>query len=356
MNPFIDLNAEQKLEELAAYLKLNIIERLGGGSFGEVYRYHDPQLDAILAVKAIPKRNFPAHSGSENFFKEAKILYNAQHKHIVRIQYAVHNVDMVFLAMPFYKHGSLRKWLKEKDKDIRICDFLKYALQFLLGLNHIHVKGLIHFDIKPDNLMVGDNGDLLVSDFGLAKFISNFGTASPSGNTLPYMAPEALKASEVTAQFDIYSAGLTLYSILVGVDAYEKKFEQMQGVHFDDWQEFLQKDTFVKSLSFPYHIPEKLKKIIIKAISPNPINRYRTVLEMMNDLAEITENLYWKATSAGYAFEKDELLVNVCVQNKGEKFNIETIKNSRKVKENCLENLSEADLNKHLLDIFQKFK
>ena len=155
-----------------AKLNFELRNKIGDGGEAEVYEAFDPQLNATLAVKKIPITSF---TDKDLFFEESRKLYLTNHHNVVDIIYACQDDDYVYLAMAFYKNGSLKALIDQRFLTSR--EVIRYSLQFLSGLNNIHSKGLIHFDIKPENILINNSNQALISDFGLAQYTVHYGFA-----------------------------------------------------------------------------------------------------------------------------------------------------------------------------------
>jgi len=270
-----------------AELNFETIKEIGQeGRNSTVFLAHDKQLDGEIVVKIVPKTKLP---NANDFYREAKILYASSHPYVVRVNYGCADNDNIYMAMPFYKNGSLKQLIDTRFLTIR--EVLRYSIQFLSGLNNIHSKGLLHFDIKPDNILLSDSNEALLSDFGLSKAMDNFGFANPDGIYPKQVPPETFVSTQKTLHFDIYLAGLTIYRLLNGNEHY---YNQLTYVTQQDYINAIRTGTFPNRNSYLPHIPIKLQRIINKALSINITDRHQTVLELINDLSSIDENLDWQ--------------------------------------------------------------
>jgi serine/threonine protein kinase len=185
--------------------------------------------------------------------------------------------------MPFYKKGSLKTLIDSRFLTVR--EIIRYAVQFLSGLHNIHVKKLIHFDIKPDNILISDSDEALVTDFGLAKNMNTLGFSTPQQVYPRQFPPELFTQTHHSMLFDIYNAGLTLYRMSNGNQFY---YDQMQKYSTQaQYISAIQNGNFPNRTSYQPHIPKNLRKVINKAISVNQTDRYQTVLELINELSPI---------------------------------------------------------------------
>ena len=194
-----------------AEVKFDLVREIGHeGRNSTVYVVHDIQLDSEIVMKRIKKANF---AKPDEFFNEARTLYATSHQNVVPILYACEDDDHVFLALPYLQKGSLKALMSAQNLTVR--EIVRLGCQLLSGIHNIHSKGLIHFDIKPDNILLSDRGEALLSDFGLAKQMY-LGQAEQTQFYLPIVAPELLTREFHDLRFDIYQFGLTLYRMCCG--------------------------------------------------------------------------------------------------------------------------------------------
>lgn len=262
------------------------------GKNSSVYSYHDEQLGKDFIVKQISRKKAYEQYGSDylnNLFSESKILYSNKHPNIVEIQYASYDNENVYISMPKYKNGSLNALIGSRFLTVR--EIIKFSLEFLSGLHYVHTNDLIHFDIKPTNILIDDNGKAILTDFGLAKNANIYGVARPDMIYSAHRPPEHFTSAELTNKSDIYQAGITLYRLCNGNHIFRSQLEDS-----DNWINDVIKGKLPDRKFYLPHIPLKLQKIINKAINVDPDKRYDTVLEMINQLSNINENLDWKYT------------------------------------------------------------
>lgn len=266
------------------------------GKNSSVYSYYDEQLGKDFIVKVISKETAYGQYGSDylnNLFTESKILYSNKHPNIVEIQYASYDNDNVYISMPKYKNGSINALIGSRFLTVR--EIIKLSLEFLSGLHYVHTNNLIHFDIKPTNILIDDNGKAVLTDFGLAKYVNTYGIAVPDMIYSAHKPPEYFKNAELTNKSDIYQAGVTLYRLCNGDNIFRKQFDDS-----DNWRNDIFKGKLPDRKFYLPHIPVKLQRIINKAINVDPDKRYDSVLEMINQISNIDENLDWK-----YVIEDD---------------------------------------------------
>lgn len=269
-----------------AELNFETLQEIGQeGRNSKVFLAHDKQLDGEIVVKKIEKAKL---ANADEYYRESKILHASTHPYVVRVNYGCSDTDFIYIAMPFYKNGSLKQLIDNRSLSIR--EVIRYSIQFLSGLNNIHSKGLLHFDIKPDNILLSDSNEALLSDFGLSKAMDNFGFANPESIYPKQVPPETFSTTQKTLHFDIYLAGLTIYRLLNGNDHY---YRQLTFPSQHDYIQAIVSGNFPNRNSYLPHIPLKLQRVINKALSVKITDRHQSVLELINDLSSIDENLDW---------------------------------------------------------------
>lgn len=324
-------------------LDFKFIKKVGNGGEGEVYKTNDKQLNSIIAVKKVPIASFKKES---QFFDEAKKLHITRHQNIVPIKFGCKDDEFIYLAMPLYENGSLKSLMDKRFLSSR--EIIRYSLQFLAGLNHIHIKKLLHFDIKPENILLSKSNQALISDFGLAEYTGKYGFSKINGTTAVFAPPELFVQANHNFKYDIYQAGITLYRMCYGDTIFLAQINEAH-VHRGVSNEA----NFINALStgkFPNrtfqfsHIPIALKNIVTKALNPIANDRYNSVLEMMNDLASIVKANDWIFETDYTTFEcwkKPDYEVNCTLINGT--WNINTTKKSRRKTVFCGTKLTNSD-------------
>lgn len=260
------------------------------GCFSRVYLAHDNNLDHDLVIKEIPK---DPSSTPEEYFAEARLVYKYNHPNIVQIQYAAQCDKNVYIAMPLYNKGSLNKLMESNNLTAR--EIIRFSIQFLNGLHHIHTNGLMHFDIKPNNILLSDRNEAMLSDFGLSKLVGATGKAEPKNGYYFHMPPEYFNLAKGVGfnyTFDLYQVGLTIYRMCVGFDRFEE--ERLKFRTLGELSDAITSGSFPEK-NYPSNIPRRLISIIDKCIKINPNERYQSALDILNDLSIISEGaLDWR--------------------------------------------------------------
>lgn len=247
---------------------------------------NDPQLGAEVVVKKIEKRNL-----DENlYFEESQAMYLSTHPNVVPILYACQDEDNVYIAMPYYRRGSVKTLIAERFLTVR--EIVAISCQVLSGLHNVHSKRLVHFDVKLDNILLSDRGEAVLSDFGLAKAMEASGAAEQDRFYFKNKPPEALGGGyRFGVTFDIYQFGLSLYRMCAGDASFYAQFEAF----FDDQGNFdrnaflfaVRNGRFPDRSAFLHHIPERLRRACKKCLETDPADRFQSAIEVSNELALI---------------------------------------------------------------------
>lgn len=263
------------------------------GKNSSVYLAYDCQLDSDFVVKIVPIEDFLKLDNTytpDNFFNESRILYNNQHPNIMKIQYASFDEENIYFSMPLCKNGSLNALINSRFLSVR--EIIKYSLEFLSGLHYIHTNQIMHFDIKPTNILISNSGKALLTDFGFSKRLDKYGLASPDKIYTKHYPPEGISSyTKYNNQADIYQAGVTLYRLCNGNNIFNQMANQYSR---DELYTKIQNGKFPDRNFYLPHIPSKLRKIINKAMNIGLNKRYTTVLSMINDISKIEDNLDWR--------------------------------------------------------------
>ncbi|MFJ7680333.1 serine/threonine-protein kinase [Peribacillus sp. NPDC097198] len=288
-------------------VQLKLLKEIGGeGRNSKVYIASDPQLNAEVVVKKINKSK--EFTNTKEYFNEAQMLYASSHPNIMGVRYASQDPENVYIVMDFYKNGSLNSLLAKRCLTIR--EIIKYSLEFLSGLNYMHSKFLVHFDIKPTNILINDAGKAVLTDFGLSKYLNENGFANPKKSYPLHVPPETYIHGRNSIFSDIYQSGLTIYRMCNGNDYFTKQLQELNITNSMELASAIANNAFPKKESFLPHIPIKLRAVIQKALSLEETSRYESVIEMMNDIALLEDNLDWvynRVTNEHSEWVRDEV-------------------------------------------------
>ncbi|MCG2591043.1 serine/threonine-protein kinase [Rhodohalobacter sulfatireducens] len=254
-----------------------ILEKLGEGGMGVVYKAHDRSLDRIVAIKFLSSFQQHDELNKSRFLREARASAALSHPNIATV-YEIGEADYSpFIVMDFYEGKTLRNKIKEQK--IGIHEAIKIALKISSGLQKAHSKSIIHRDIKPANIIFSEDDELKIIDFGLAKF-ANQTMLTKSGTTLgtaSYMSPEQLQGAAVDHRTDIWALGVLLYEILAGRCPFQGEYEQ--AIMYSIANEEPEYITKIRP-----DVPIRVEKIINKALQKHPEKRYQNMSDMLADL------------------------------------------------------------------------
>ncbi|KTT98885.1 hypothetical protein NS355_08155 [Sphingomonas yabuuchiae] len=269
-----------------AELNLRFLREIGhDGQNSRTYVAHDAQLNAEIVIKEIAK----ARLDVGRFFAEAQALYASAHSNVVQVHYACEDDDSIYVAMPFYRRGSLKDVLSQRFLSVR--EIVTLGCQVLAGLQHVHSNRLVHFDIKPDNVLLSDRGEALLSDFGLASPIGARGFAELDVPYIRILPPEGFSGYEFPRTFDIYQVGVLLYRMCCGNEEFDRQFGRFvtstaAGDRFDRnaFRVAVVNGQFPDKRMFPAHIPERMRSVVRKCLETDPAARFGSALDAMNAL------------------------------------------------------------------------
>lgn len=263
--------------------KYRLKSYVGGGNFGEVWFAEDCSINSLCALKLLPKDDTTI---DERLF-EAKIGNRLQHPNVVNIKYAdviqYNSKPLVAIAMPFYKNGSILSQLNSKNF-LNTKTAIKCLIDILRGLEYLHENDYFHCDIKPNNILIGDNYEYILSDYGITCYSPNHKAVHPRQCYLPHTAPETVDGNVYDTRTDIYQLGLTAFRLLNGISEIKKEFMTNRAT----FEESVKTGKIITDNKYQPFIPRKIRRIITKAIKLNPDERYQTALEMRRALEQLS--------------------------------------------------------------------
>ncbi|MFZ2162409.1 MAG: protein kinase [Sideroxyarcus sp.] len=254
--------------------RFTIIRELGKGAQGAVYLAFDPQLERQVAIKTLR----PGAAHTEALLREARIVSKLQHANIVPVYDAGESQGGPYLVCAYVEGGTLQQMLK--DGALSAVKSAEITCSLLDALEYAHQQGVMHLDIKPGNIMIGQRGQPLLMDFGIARLMKEQSEDSQEVIGSPqYMAPECISNGKVDASSDLYSVGMVLYEMVTGIPAFtgDNAFNVMNRV--------VHEPVVAPSVHNPA-LDEKLEAIILKSISKRKEERYPNAATMRNALQE----------------------------------------------------------------------
>ena len=280
-----------------------ILQKLGAGGMGEVYLAEDMKLGRKVAIKILSEEYTTNRDRLHRFEQEASAASALNHPNILTIHEVGDDQGRHFIATEYIDGVTLRK--KMGDGHLEMHEILDIAVQVASALEEAHSAGIIHRDIKPDNIMVRRNGYVKVLDFGLAKLTESLTDRTPSDGeaatrvlvqtdagvvmgTSHYMSPEQARGKQVDARSDIWSLGVVIYELVAGRTPFEGETST------DVIVAITQKDP-LPLIRFAPNVPAELDWIVTKALRKDREERYQTIKELLTDLRRIKQRLEFEA-------------------------------------------------------------
>jgi len=270
--------------------KYHILEEIGHGGMGIVYKAEDMKLKRAVALKFLPPELSSNAEARERFLQEARAAAALSHPNICTIHEVDESEDKPFIAMEYVEGENLRE--KIRKGLLPVEEVLAITTEVAEGLEKAHQKGIVHRDIKSANIMVTESGQAKIMDFGLAKLCGGtaFTKEGATLGTVAYMSPEQAQGEKVDGRTDIWSLGVVLYEMLTGELPF--KGEREVSILYSIVHE---EPKALKDKRPP--IPMELQRVIEKALAKNSDSRYRTAAAMLRDLQGYRDAL--KMESAG---------------------------------------------------------
>jgi serine/threonine protein kinase/Tfp pilus assembly protein PilF len=260
------------------------MEKLGEGGMGVVYKAQDTKLDRIVALKFLPKHLLGDQQAKMRFTQEAKAASALDHQNIATIYEIDEAEGECFISMACIEGKSIKELIKEKELSLE--EILKIGIQVAEGLSKAHQKGIVHRDVKSDNIMLTHEGLVKIMDFGLAKLkgVTGLTKTGTTLGTMQYMSPEQAQGIEADERSDIFSFGVVLYEMITGQLPF--KGEHEAAIIYSIINETPEPLTRYKR-----DAPEGLQKIVEKAMEKNPELRYQRADDLGADLRRLIKEL-----------------------------------------------------------------
>jgi serine/threonine protein kinase len=255
-----------------------IISQIGEGGMATVYKAYQPSMDRNVAIKVLPGQLAESAEFTQRFQQEARIIAKLEHPHILPVFDYGESGGVTYLVMRYLDAGTLRDKM-ENGRPLPLGEIDRLFTQLADALSYAHSYGIIHRDLKPSNALIDSQGNLFLTDFGIAKLLES---ASPRltqtdaiMGTPAYISPEQAQATKVNQRSDIYSLGIILYEMVTGRVPFVA--ETPLAVILKHVSDPLPLPSSLKP-----DIPEAIEKVVLKALAKDPSDRFATVEEFLS--------------------------------------------------------------------------
>ena len=297
-----------------------ILEELGRGGMGVVYKARDTRLDRVVALKFLPTPIVSSDEEALRFEQEAKAISALNDPHIAIIHDIEDSGDQRFLVLEYLPGGTLKERMKDLQaagRELPVSEVINYGLQIAEGLAHAHRHGIVHRDIKTDNIMLTEDGKAKITDFGLAKLRGGL-ALTRSGSTLgtaAFMSPEQIRGDALDARSDLFSLGVVLYELALGVLPF-------RGEHDAALTYSIVNEEPVAPRKLRPALPAQLDALIRRCLEKDPAKRFQSAEDIVAQLRQFREGtaarpvapsrrryLPWVAAATGLAIVVTGLLI-----------------------------------------------
>lgn len=311
--------------------RYEIIELIGTGSMSYVYKAKDIQKNRIVAIKILRSELNDDETFIKGFKTEAHAAINLQSENIIAGYDVVDEKNLHYIVMELADGIPLKKYILQHDR-LSNEEVVSIGTQIVSGINCAHKIGLIHRDIKPQNIIINDSGLVKVTDFGIARVVTSSTINAAVIGSVHYISPEQAKGGSVDERSDIYSIGCVLYELITGKVPFEG--ESTVSVVMSHI-----KDNVVPPSKINPDIYPSLEKIILKCLSKIPSRRYSSAVELLNDL-----NKACKDTSGKYIdYYQEEQLDSTIVMTEEDMKLISKFSNNKPLPD--VQNKEDGDVN-----------
>ena len=265
--------------------RYEILEVIGTGGMAVVYKARCHRLNRLVAIKILKDDYLEDEDFRSRFHSESQAVAMLSHPNIVAVYDVSTSVSLEadYIVMELIEGISLKQYM-EKKKFLNWKETLHFAIQIAKALQHAHSRGIVHRDIKPHNIMVLKNGSVKVTDFGIARLMSQGNTLTKEAlGSVHYISPEQAKGGRVDDRSDLYSLGVVMYEMMCGRPPYDGDSPVAVAI------QHINGGAVMPSTINP-NIPGGLEQIIMKAMENEPAKRYNSATEMLQDMDEFRKD------------------------------------------------------------------
>ncbi|MCU0691150.1 MAG: protein kinase [Polyangiaceae bacterium] len=288
---------ERQRESIPTPPHLRLGPELGHGAMGHVHSALDRNLLRHVAVKRLDKRHLSVAMYREGFIAEAQMTGQLEHPNIVPVhELAIGDNGVPYFTMKLVHGVDFKEWLANPKRPPGCSERLEQGLEIILkvcdAVAYAHYRGVVHRDLKPDNVMVGDFGQVYVMDWGLARLVrtkpasgerAQMEAIGPVG-TVTHMSPEQAlgNPADMDERSDVFGLGALLYELVSGQTPYGRP----RNINDALFRATGGKVIPLETAAFGIHVPQRLNEIIMKAVAPVPADRHQSVIELQKDLRD----------------------------------------------------------------------
>ena len=260
--------------------RYEIHELIGAGGMALVYKAYDTIEDRTVAIKILKDEFLDNDDFIRRFKNESKAIAVLSHPNIVKVYDVSFGDRIQYIVMEYIDGITLKEYISNQE-ELSWKEALHFTIQILKALQHAHEKGIVHRDIKPQNIMLLQDGTIKVTDFGIARFSKNETRTMTDKaiGSVHYIAPEQARGDLTDEKADIYSVGVMLYEMITGVLPFEA--DSAVSVAIMQMQAKPKSPREIKP-----NIPIGLEEITLKAMQKEKYNRFQSAQEMLNDISE----------------------------------------------------------------------
>lgn len=274
--------------------KYQLISKIGQGGFGEVWLAHDRALQRQYAVKILE----PGLSVDDRL-REAQIGNRLEHNNLVYVHQAdvvpVAGDHAVILAMDYQPNGSVET-LANPAGYLPLPTVLRIARDILQGLEYLHARSFFHNDIKPGNILIGPQQQAMLADYGITGVSANGAPVAAPNAYLLHRAPEVVATGNIGVGSDIFQVGMTLARLLIGLTHLSAIKASIGSAQYE---QDIAAGKLLSQKDFPSHIPAAVRRVVLKAVHPDPSQRFSSSLEMRRALETLDFPGHWTVDAFG---------------------------------------------------------
>ena len=265
--------------------RYEILELVGVGGMARVYKARCHRLNRLVAIKILREDLSQDAELRRRFHDESQAVAMLSHPNIVSVYDVSRSSELEYIVMELIDGITLKQYMQQKGNKLNWREALHFITQIVKALGHAHSRGIIHRDIKPHNIMVLRDGSVKVADFGIARLVSGgHSTLTQEAlGSVHYISPEQARGSHIDARSDLYSAGVVLYEMITGRLPFEGDTPVSVAIQHIN-------SIPLSPRELDPEIPEALEAITMKAMAPNPDDRYLNADAMLADLEEFRKN------------------------------------------------------------------